>query len=111
MMLSERLSRDRRTKRRRRIGVLVVLIVATALFAAVPAVGQQEAQDSSQEDASQQSATEPDKKEGDISTQSFTQKAAFTSGSGATFLRVAVSDAGNLLHFESPQAKQSVARE
>jgi hypothetical protein len=48
---------------------------------------------------------------GDVSIQSFTQKAAFTSGSGATFLRVAVSDAGNLLEFESPQGRQSVTRE
>jgi hypothetical protein len=113
-MLSERLSLDRRTKRRRRrrIGVLVVLIAATALVAAVPAVGQQEEEASQQEDAaSQQSVTDTDKKEGDVSTQSFTQKASFTSGSGATFLRVAVSDAGNLLHFESPQGKQSVSRE
>jgi hypothetical protein len=47
----------------------------------------------------------------DVSIQSFTQKASFTSGSGATFLRVAVSDAGNLLHFESPQGSQSVAQE
>jgi hypothetical protein len=43
---------------------------------------------------------------GDVSIQSTTQQAAFTSGSGATFFHVAVSDNGNLLAFESPQGRQ-----
>lgn len=45
---------------------------------------------------------------GDVSIESTTQQASFTSGSGATFLRVAVSDHGNLLSFESPQGAQSL---
>jgi len=45
---------------------------------------------------------------GDISIQSTTQQASFASGSGATFLGVAVSDHGNLLSFESPQGAQSL---
>jgi hypothetical protein len=58
-----------------------------------------------------QDATTTAQSSGDVSIQSTTQKASFTSGSGATFLRVAVSDHGNLLAFESPQAKQSVQEE
>jgi hypothetical protein len=45
---------------------------------------------------------------GDVSIQSTTQQASFTSGSGPTFLRVVVSDHGNLLSFESPQVAQSL---
>jgi hypothetical protein len=45
---------------------------------------------------------------GDVSIQSTTQQASFTSGSGPTFLRVAVSDHGNLLSYESPQLAQSL---
>ncbi len=105
------------SKRRRRIGVLVVLIVATALLAAVPAVGQQDEatqQDASQQEdaASQQSATDTDKKEGgDVSIQSTTVKASFASGTGANRLVVKVSNHGNLLDFESPATQEAVASE
>ena len=65
-----------------------------------------------QETAYSESPATTTKSVGDgVSARSSTQKASSTSGSGDTFLRVSVSDAGNLLSFESPQGVQSVSRE
>jgi len=63
-----------------------------------------------QSTSSPQSATS-NKSGSDVSIQSTTVKASFTSGSGADFLGVKVSDHGNLLSFESPAGQEAATPE
>lgn len=91
----------------RRTMFLLATVGLALLLAGGVAVSKQR-----QETAYSESPATTTKSGGDgISAQSSTQKASSTSGSGDTFLRVSVSDAGNLLSFESPQGVQSVSRE
>ena len=81
-----------------------ILLLATAslvllLVGGVAASKQREDQSTT---SSESPTTTTDKSGGDVSIESTTQKASFTNGSGANYLRVAVSDHGNLTGFESP---------
>jgi hypothetical protein len=89
--------KDKRTK----IGVLlVILALATALFAlSVPAAGEQ---------SERQQTIAASNKDSGVSTQSTTEKAAFTTASGPQFLGVRVSNHGNMISFESPSGAEAV---
>jgi hypothetical protein len=93
----------------KRILVLVSTVaLALLLVGGVAASKQRQEQGPSSESPN---TTTTDKRGGDVSIESFTQKASFASGSGNAYLRVAVSDHGNLLAFESPQGQQAVTTE
>jgi hypothetical protein len=81
--------------KRKTIGVSLVLLVLMALLAfSLPAAGRQADQQISKEDG--------------VSIQSTTSKATFTTASGPQFMRVQVSDHGNMISFESPSGAEAV---
>ena len=84
------------------LGLLTTLLAAGLLVVAfsVPALGEQSADLRQSAPGSGKGAT--------VAIESQTVKASFASGSGANFLGVKVSDHGNLLSFESPQAQEQI---
>jgi hypothetical protein len=93
---------------RRAVLLLATVALGLLLVGGVAVSKQQQGTTSSKSPATTTSST---KSGGDVSIQSTTVKASSASGSGPTFLRVGVSDHGNLLAFESPQGHQSVSSE
>jgi hypothetical protein len=102
---AERKTKARSTVAGSTLGLLAALLAAglLVLFAfSVPALGKQS--------ASEKSVSGSNNNDAALTTTSSTTtpKASFTSGSGASFLGVKISDHGNLLSFESPQGQENV---
>src|SRR5215212_428255 len=91
----------------RRTLLLLSTTMALVLVLVVGGVAASQQRHEQSTSSSSQSATS-NKSGSDVSIQSTTVKASFTSGSGPDFFGVKVSDHGNLLSFQSPAGQEAV---
>lgn len=89
--------------------ILLLITVALALLLGGGVAASKQLQEQS---TFQSPTTTTTQSTSDVSAQALpTKKASFTSGSGATYLHIEVSDHGNLLAFESPQGQVQTGTE